>query len=84
MSNIDPLNTTNPRKRRLAKISKDEINHLRIATGMAGFVLDNPSAELILMVQAGMKKYGGDFDLYTACRITAHIVKKYSLKKKKK
>jgi hypothetical protein len=84
MSDINPLNTTNPRRRKLAKITREQITELRIATGMAGMTLSDAVAEMILMVQAGIKTYRGDFDLYTASRIAAHIQEKYFSKKKRK
>lgn len=84
MKEINPLETTNPRKRRLSKISREQITQLRIAVGMSGMTINDAVSEMILMVQDGINRYGGDFDLYTASRIAAFIHGKYSPKRKRK
>lgn len=84
MKEINPLETSNHRKRRLARIHKEQITQLRIACGMSGMNVNDASCEMILMIQAGIDSYGGDFDLYTASRIADHIHSKYSPKKRKK
>lgn len=75
---INPTETTNPRKRKLGKFSKRKIQRLRLACGMAGMPMNDAAAETILMVMDGVKRYGGDFDLYTASCIQAFINGKYS------
>ncbi len=77
---INPTETTNPRKRKLkeGEFSKRKIQRLRLACGMAGMPMNDAAAETILMVMDGVKRYGGDFDLYTASRIQAYINGKYS------
>lgn len=50
---------------------------LRISLGMAGCVCNDPSVDLILRVQAAVKKKGGKFDLRQACEIQEAVNEKY-------
>lgn len=61
--------------------TKKQIQMLRLALGMAGCPVNDPSADLILRVQAAVKKKGGKFDLHHACDIQAAINEKYWPKK---
>lgn len=62
--------------------TKKQIANLQLALGMAGLATNLPSCDLILRVQASVRKMGGGFDLKTACEIGALVEQKYTVKKR--
>lgn len=62
--------------------TKKQIANLQLALGMAGLATNLPSCDLILRVQASVRKMGGKFDLKTASSLWVEVEEKYNVKEK--
>lgn len=66
----------------MIKPTKKQIEFLRLALGMTGLVLVNDqTAELILVVQDEMKRLGGEYSLKDAAKIEVEMEKRHKPKK---
>lgn len=65
----------------MKKFSKQKIDYTRMALSLAGLVVGDAGAELVLQVTSEIDRLGGKFSILDAAKIEAYICKKYNVKK---
>ena len=69
----------------MKKPTKKQIEFLRLALGMTGLAAVNDNvAELILVVQAEMRRLGGQYSLRDAARIESEMERRWKERHKQK
>lgn len=62
----------------MIKPTNKQIEYLRLALGMTGLILINDeTAELILVVQDEMKRLGGEYSLKDAAKVAVELQKRH-------